>query len=163
MGIYSIPAPNQVLTGFSSATGTLGATDTILQAINKLNGNIGLCALLGTTQSFTKTQSVTPVALTISANAVAVNLALSNNFTLTLQATTAQAISTPSNAVAGTSGQIAITQNATPSTLTFAAEWISTDGTTQTVSTTANAVNLLSYYVVDSTHVWFTLNKHGVA
>jgi hypothetical protein len=113
--------------------------------------------------TFTKAQLGQPTALTVSSNAVAVDMSLANNFTLTLQATTAQTLSNPTNAVAGQSGQIAITQNGTPSTVTFAANWISTDGTTPTVSTTAGVVNLLTYYVVDSTHIWFALTKHGVA
>jgi hypothetical protein len=120
-------------------------------------------ACLDQVQSFTKAQRSTPVALAIAANAVAVDLSLSNNFTLTLQATTAQTLSNPSNAVAGQSGQIAITQNGTPSVLNLAANWISTDGTTLAVSTTAGAVNLLTYYVVDATHIWCSLSKHGVA
>lgn len=113
--------------------------------------------------TYAKAQIVTPAALTVSANAVAVDLSASNNFTLTLQATTGQTLSNPTNAEAGQSGHIAITQNATPSTLAFGSNWLSTDGTTPTVSTTANAVNLLSYYVVSSTQIWFTLNKRGIA
>ena len=120
-------------------------------------------AYLANVETFTATQSFAVTALSVAANAVAVNLSLTNNFSLALQATTSQVLSNPTNAVAGTSGQIAITQNATPSTLTFDTNWISNDGTIPTVSTTASAVNLLTFYVVDSTHVWFGLSKHGVA
>jgi len=66
--------------------------------------------------------------------------------------------------VAGTSGQIAFTQHASAAkTLAFNVNWISMDGTTPAISTTVGTVNLLSYYVVDSTHIWYALNKHGVA
>jgi 6-phosphogluconolactonase len=126
-------------------------------------GNL-LGTILGTVNSWTKTQSVTPVALTVAANLVAVDLSLSNNFTLTLQATTGQTLSNPTNVVAGTSGQVAITQNAVPSTLAFGTNWIeATSGVAPAVSTTAGAQNLLSYYAFDATHLYYVLNKHGVA
>jgi hypothetical protein len=119
---------------------------------------------LGAVQSWTKAQIGAPVALTVSSNAVAVDLSLANNFTLTLQATTSQILSNPTNAVAGQSGSIYITQNATPSTLTFGTNWIEeTTGTAATVSTTASAQNSLHYEVFDSTHIYYVLNKHGVA
>jgi hypothetical protein len=120
-------------------------------------------AATGIGQTFTKTQTAAVNALSVSSNAVAVDMSLGNNFSLTLQATTAQTLSNPTSAVAGTSGQIAITQNATPSTLSYGTNWISADGTALAVSTTASAVNLLTYYVVDSTHIWFGLSKHGVS
>jgi hypothetical protein len=151
------------LGGATSGAATLKAPAVAATNTYTLPPTQDTLAGVGQVQSFTKTQIVTPVALSIAANAVAVNLALSNNFSLALQATTGQTLSNPTNAVDGTSGQIAITQNATPSTLAFGANWISSDGTTPAMSTTASAVNLLTYYVVDSTHIWFALNKHGVA
>ena len=77
----------------------------------------------------------------------------------------AAALSNPSNAVAGQSGVIAITQNAsTAYTLAFGSQWIeAATGTAPTLSTTLSAVNLLSYQVIDATHIWYTLLKHGVA
>ena len=120
-------------------------------------------ALLGTVNSWTKAQIGTPVALSVSANAVAVDLSLGNNFTLSLQATTGQTLSNPTNVTAGQSGNIVITQNATPSTLAYGSYWKSVDGTTPAVSTTANATNVISYYVVNSTYILFALNKNGVA
>lgn len=103
-------------------------------------------------------------ALSVSSNAVAVNLALANDFSLTLQATTGQTLSNPSNMVAGQSGVIVITQNGTPSTLAFGGYWVNSQAASAaTVSTTASAVNILSYFVVDSTHIWYSLNTAGVA
>lgn len=124
---------------------------------------VGTLATLDQGNSYTKTQVAPPVALSVVANAVAVDLSLGNNFSLTLQATTAQTLSNPTNAVAGTSGQIGITQNATPSTMAFASNWKPFDGTTPPVSTTANAKNLLSYYVVDATTIFYSLAKNGIA
>ena len=119
--------------------------------------------LLGTVNSWTKAQIGTPVALSVSANAVAVDLSLGNNYSLTLQATTGQTLSNPTNIVVGQSGNIVITQNATPSTLAYGSYWKSVDGTTPAVSTTASATNVISYYVATSTQIWFALNKNGVA
>jgi hypothetical protein len=112
-----------------------------------------LTTILGTINSWTKAQIGTPVALTVVTNAVAVDLSLA----------TSQVLSTPTNAVAGQAGQIAISQNAVPSALTYGANWIPVDGVTPAVSTTPGAQNLLTYYVVDPTHIWFYLNKNGVA
>ncbi len=120
-------------------------------------------AKLDVTQAYSKAQIGTPTALSVSANAVAVDLSLANNFTLTLQATTSQQLSNPTNATAGQSGSIYITQNGTPSTLTYAANWIeASSGTAPTVSITASAQNILNYTVFDSTHIYYTLLKHGV-
>ena len=119
--------------------------------------------LVATVNSWTKAQIGTPVALSVSANAVAVDLSLGNNYSLTLQATTGQTLSNPTNIVVGQSGNIVITQNATPSTLAYGSYWKSVDGTTPAVSTTASATNVISYYVATSTQIWFALNKNGVA
>ena len=118
---------------------------------------------LSLAQTWTAAQRGGVTALAVAANLVAVDLALNNNFSLTLQATTGQTLSNPTNAVAGQSGQIVLNQNATPSALAFAANWIPLDGATPTVSTTASAQNLISYYVASSTQIWFSLNKRGVA
>lgn len=152
----------------SDGLGTIRAEYTSSNdTFNILSGNLTVNSThvptTSTVNQFTKAQIGVPYVLTIVSNTVTVDLSQANNFTLALQATTSQALANPINGVAGQAGQIVITQNATPSTLTFAGNWISTDGSVPTVSTTANAVNLLTYYVVDSTHVWFALSKHGVA
>jgi len=152
---------------FSAASIELGhASDTTLARVSAgvMSVEGKTVAVLSSTQSFTKAQIGTPVALTVSANAVAVDLSLGNNFTLTLQATTAQTLSNPTNVVAGQKGAIYITQNATPSTLAFASNWIeATTGTTPSVSTTAGARNILTYDVFDSTHIYYTLMTAGVS
>lgn len=113
--------------------------------------------------TFTGAQVGSVTTLSVSANAVAINLTSANDFSLALQATTSQVLSNPIAASAGTAGQIVITQNGTPSALTYGSSWIPFDGTAPTVSTTANTQNLLSFYVADSTHIWFSLSKGGVA
>jgi hypothetical protein len=120
-------------------------------------------AILGAVNAFTKSNSVTPVSLTSTSNSIAVDLSLSNNFSHTFTENTT--LANPSNAVAGTSGQIAFTQHASSAkTLAFGSQWIeATTGTAPAVSTTTSAQNLMSFYVFDSTHIYYVLNKHGVA
>jgi len=159
-----------VLTAAGTAKTTPVAADTFAiadsaagNATKSLSWANLLTTIIGTVNSWTKAQIGTPVALSVAANAVAVDLSLGNNFTLALQATTAQTLSNPTNSVAGQSGQIAVTQNATPSVLNFGTSWLTADGSTPAVSTTAGTVNLLTYYVVDATHVWFSISKRGIA
>lgn len=67
----------QVLTGYTSGSGIISATDTLIGAIQKLNGNIGLSALLGGSNTFTQPQIIT--------NTSAVNsLQLINNVAATV-------------------------------------------------------------------------------
>lgn len=114
------------------------------------------------TQAWTAAQVGGVAVLSVASNLVAVDMALSNNFSLSLQATTGQTLSNPTNTVAGQAGQIVINQNAAASALAYGSNWIPHDGVTPTVSTTPSAQNLLTYYVADSTHIWFSVNKHGV-
>ena len=98
-------------------------------------------------------------ALSISANAVAVNMGLNNNFSLTLQATNSQVLSNPTNVTAGQSGSIVITQNATPSTLTFGSNWTAVGGSV--ISSVANSVSLLTYYAASTTNIQYGISIPG--
>lgn len=81
-----------------------------------------------------------------------------NDYTLTLvhascPCTLANPSATP---VAGTGGQIIVKQSSTGSDLisTWGSQYLAPGGTsTITLSTAANAVDVLSYYVMDSTHI----------
>ena len=108
-------------------------------------------AALGTAQSFTKAQRGTPVALTDAAT-VAVDLSLSNHYTLSLGGN--RTLGAPTNQTAGQSGVIVLSQDATGSrTLAFASVWKFPGGTAPTLTTTANAVDVLAYYVESSTRI----------
>lgn len=100
--------------------------------------------------------------LTSSGGLTAVNLLNNTNFSLTLTENTT--LQNPTNLAQGQSGQIIITQNNTTArTLAFGTYWLPTDGIVPTVSTTLGAVNLLTYFVVSPTQVWYALFKRGVA
>lgn len=118
-------------------------------------------AVIGAANIFSKAQSGLPVALTSSSNSVAVDLSLANNFSHTMTENTT--VANPSNATAGQSGQIAFTQHASAAkTLALGTHWLEINGLVPSISTTTGAQNLLSYYVADSTHIWFSYNKNGI-
>ena len=115
-----------------------------------------------TTNTFDGAQIGTVEALTSTSNSIAVDLSLNNNFSHTLTENTT--LANPTNATAGQSGQIAFTQHASSAkTLAFAANWTSIDGATPTISTTTDAKNILSYYVQDSSTIWFSFQTGGVS
>ena len=108
---------------------------------------------LGLAQSFTKAQRGTPVALTD--GTVAVDLSLGNNFTLTLAEDST--LSAPTNATAGQSGVIVVTQDGTGGyTLSYNTAYKFAGGTVPTVTDTANAVSVLAYYVESSSRITMT-------
>jgi hypothetical protein len=108
-------------------------------------------AALGTAQSFTKAQRGSPVALTDAAT-VAVDLSLGNFYTLTLGGS--RTLGAPTNQTAGQSGVIVITQDGTGSrTLGYNSVWKFPGGTPPVLTTTANAVDVLVYYVESATRI----------
>jgi len=106
-------------------------------------------------QTFTAGQRGEVTALT-SGSTVNTNLADSNNFSLTLA--TNATLANPTNIVAGQSGVITITQDATGSrTLAYGSYWKFAGATAPTLTTTANAVDVLVYYVESSTRITASL------
>lgn len=140
-------------------TSTVNTVGTDPLTFAKFSANPSTLATLGTAQSFTAAQRVTPSTIVISTSTFTPSLDLSNNFTLTLThgtcapCTFANSSTTP---VAGQSGVIEVIQSATGSdTLSFSGSNYTYAGgvASITLSTTANARDYLSYYVADSTHV----------
>lgn len=126
-------------------TGTSGATIPLLNGANVWSAQ----------------QSVTPTTLSIS-TATFTPDGTSNNYTLTLvhascPCTLANPSATP---VAGTGGQIVVKQSATGSDTigTWGSQYEASGGTsTLTLSAGANAADVLSYYVRDSSHIELSL------
>ena len=115
-------------------------------------------AALATAQTFTAGQRGEITTLTDGAN-ISVNLADSNNFTVTLAGN--RTIDNPSNIVAGQSGSIFIVQDGTGSrTLAYGSYYDFVGGTAPTLSTAASAVDRIDYVVRSSTsiHCVFTGN-----
>ena len=103
------------------------------------------------TQSFTRAQRGTPVALTSTSASIATDLALGNNFNHTTTENTT--LANPSNVVAGQSGIITITQGATPRSMAFGSYWKFPGGAAPSLTSTASAVDILAYYVESSTRI----------
>jgi hypothetical protein len=138
-----------------AVTGTLLAANNLSDLANAATARINLgldsYADLDVTQSFTRAQRGAPTALTDAAT-VAVDLALANNFTLTLAGN--RTLGAPTNQVAGQGGVIVITQDATGSrTLAYNTAWKFPGGTAPTLTTTANAVDVLAYQVESASRI----------
>ena len=112
--------------------------------------NLGAAAL-AVAQSFTAAQRGAVSALTDGATITA-DFALANNFSVTLGGN--RTLGNPTNLVVGQSGVIKITQDATGSrTLAYGSNWDFAGGVAPTLTTTANAVDILAYYVDGSTNI----------
>lgn len=111
----------------------------------------GTAALLGLAQSFSAAQRGAISALTDGVTITA-DFALANNFSVTLGGN--RTLANPTNLTAGQSGAIFITQDATGSrTLAYGSSWDFSGGTAPTLTTTANAVDLLVYTVRSATSI----------
>jgi hypothetical protein len=147
-GVFSQAACASLSNGGTACaknTGTSGATVPLLNGTNVWTGQ----------------QSVTPTTLSIS-TATFTPDGSANNYALTLihascPCTLANPSATP---VAGTGGQIVVIQSSTGSDTigTWGSDYQASGGTAGlTLSTGANAVDILSYYVRDSTHIELSL------
>ena len=108
-------------------------------------------AVLADAQTFTGAQRGEITALT-DASSIATNLALSNNFAITLGGN--RTLANPSNITAGQSGSIFITQDGTGSrTLAFGTNFKFVAGTAPTLSTAAASVDRIDYVVASATKI----------
>jgi len=114
-------------------------------------------ALLSAAQAWTKAQRGTPVALTSSGASIAVDLSLANNFTHTTSENTT--LAAPSNAVAGQSGIIVITQGATARTLAYNSFWKFAGGTIPSLTATIGAIDVFAYYIESASRATCSLLK----
>jgi len=115
-------------------------------------------SLAGTVRSWTKAQRGALVTLSSSSNATAVDFSLSNNYSLTLAENSA--LTNPSNEVAGQCGSILIIQDGTGSrTLSYGTHYFFAGGTAPTLSTAANSVDRLDYFIQAADKVHCVLTK----
>lgn len=135
--------------------------DTLDTTIAEIETDLGEKANLAT-NTFSGAQIGGVTSLTSSSNSVAIDMSLNNNFSHTLTENTT--LANPTNAVAGQSGQIAVTQHASAAkTLAFGNKWIEVSGSVPVISTTLSAQNLVSWYCADANHIWFSMVKNGQA
>ncbi len=116
-----------------------------------------LSSIVNTVNNWTKSQAGAITTLTDAAT-IAVDLSLSNNFKVTLAGN--RTLGNPTNIVAGQSGVIAVTQDATGSrTLAYSSYYKFAGGTAPALSTAANSVDYLSYYVETTTRILIAAAK----
>ena len=133
-----------------SVTGTAVANTGVL-SVNGSAGAITNVAVTNAAQSFTAAQRGSYVTLTDAAT-VAIDLSLSNNYQVTLGGN--RTIGAPTNVVAGQSGVIRLVQDATGSrTASWNSAFKFPGGTAPTLTTTANAVDLVAYHVESATRI----------
>ncbi|CAM6031510.1 unnamed protein product [Sphagnum compactum] len=141
--------------GGSGAVSSVSNSDSTL-TISPTTGSVIASLNLAHANTWTAGQAVTPATVTISTATFTPNLASSNNHNITLvHASCPCTLANPTNIVPGESGVIVVNQSSTGSDLisTYGSDYVFTNGAAPTLSTAANAVDELSYYVVDSTHI----------
>lgn len=127
--------------------GTAGA---VLQS-GGAGANPSWVNLLAAVNAWTAAQRGVPVVLTDAAS-ITSDFNTGNNFSVTLGGN--RTLANPSNVVAGQAGQIVIHQDATGSrTLSYGSDFKFAGGTAPVLTAAANAIDILSYYVIDSTHI----------
>lgn len=135
----------------------LSQYDAALDAEVLLNPATGVSLagiLASNNNTFTKAQRGAVSALTDAAT-ISLDLALANNYSITLGGN--RTLANPTNVVAGQSGIIAVTQDATGSrTLAFASNYKFSGGVAPALTTTANAIDYLTYYVETPSRVFIS-------
>lgn len=136
--------------GATAYTATLAASPTASRTITIPDASITVAGT-DAVQSYSKAQRGAITALTDGAT-ITPDFSAANNFSVTLGGN--RTLANPTNQTAGQSGVIVITQDATGSrTLAYGTYWKFPSGTAPTLTTTANAVDVLVYYVESSTRI----------
>ena len=131
---------------------------TLDQSADTASITIANNALTSAAQTFTAGQRGEITTLT-DGSSIAIDMAASNNFVVTLGGN--RALANPSNLTAGQSGSIFIVQDGSGSrTLSYGSQYDFAEGTAPTLTTTASAVDRIDYVVrtTSSIHCVATLN-----
>ena len=156
----ALPKAGGAMTGPITTNSTFDGVDvaardavltTTTNTANAANTTANAAATLTAVQTFTAGQRGEVTALTDAAS-IATDLALSNNFAITLGGN--RTLANPSNITAGQSGSIFITQDGTGSrTLAYGSYFKFVAGTAPVLSTTAAAIDRIDYVVKSSTAI----------
>lgn len=127
---------------------TLAVTDPTTDRTITFPDATGTVPLLGLAQTFSAAQRGSISALGNQSGTITLDMATANNVSLTLNANSTNTLANPTNLTAGQSGAIFIAQDSTGSrTLAYGTQWDFVGGTTPTLTTAANAVDVLVYSV----------------
>ena len=156
----ALPRAGGAMTGAITTNSTFDGVDvavrdavltTTTNTANTANTTANAAATLTAVQTFTAGQRGEVTALT-DASSIATDLALSNNFSVTLAGN--RTLANPTNTVAGQSGSIFITQDGTGTrTLAFGTNFKFVAGTAPTLSTAASSVDRIDYVVASATQI----------
>ena len=156
----ALPRAGGAMTGPITTNSTFDGVDiaardavltTTTNTANTANTTANAAATLTAVQTFTAGQRGEVTALT-DAVSIATDLALSNNFSVTLAGN--RTLANPTNTVAGQSGSIFITQDGTGSrTLAFGTNFKFVAGTAPTLSTAASSIDRIDYVVAEATKI----------
>ena len=156
----ALPKAGGAMTGPITTNSTFDGVDiaardavltTTTNTANAANTTANAAATLTAVQTFTAGQRGEVTALT-DASSIATDLALSNNFAITLGGN--RTLANPSNITAGQSGSIFITQDGTGSrTLAYGTNFKFVAGTAPTLSTAAASVDRIDYVVAEATKI----------
>jgi len=126
-------------------------TQAQIDAALSLKANASATVNLTGAQTISGAKRGTVTALTDGATITA-DFAASNNFSVTLGGN--RTLANPSNQTAGQSGAITITQDGTGSrTLAYGSNWKFSNGSAPVLTTTANAVDVLVYFVESGSRI----------
>jgi hypothetical protein len=107
--------------------------------------------------SWTARQHTPPVTLTDAAT-IAIDFNLGNQYTVRLGGN--RQMGNPSNCLAGDNGNIAVQQDGTGGrTLTFASNWFPLGGLPGSLTASANAYDIVSYYAISPTHIAYGIQN----
>ena len=156
----ALPKAGGAMTGPITTNSTFDGVDvaardavltTTTNTANAANTTANAAATLTAVQTFTAGQRGEVTALTDAAS-IATDLALSNNFAITLGGN--RTLANPSNITAGQSGSIFITQDGTGSrTLAYGTNFKFVAGTAPTLSTAASSIDRIDYVVAEATKI----------
>lgn len=145
---------------FNTVTGTTGTFNTVTGT----TGNFGTInatsipgyAVLSGAQTFSGGQRGLVNTLTYSTG-VAIDLNSGNNFQLTLTGNTT--LQNPSNLVSGQAGILTIIQGSSGNTMAFGSNWRypGGSGSVPSLTATSGAVDVLAYYVINSSTIAYRL------
>ena len=149
----ALPRAGGAMTGAITTNSTFDGVDVAARdaVLTTTTNTANAAATLTAVQTFTAGQRGEVTALTDAAS-IATDLALSNNFSVTLAGN--RTLANPTNTVAGQSGSIFITQDGTGSrTLAFGTNFKFVAGTAPTLSTAASSVDRIDYVVASATQI----------
>ena len=147
----ALPKAGGAMTGAITTNSTFDGVDIATRdaVLTSTTNTANAAASLSSAQTFTAGQRGEITALT-DASSIATNLALSNNFSVTLGGS--RTLANPTNIVAGQSGSFFITQDGTGSrTLAYGSNFKFVGGTAPTLSTAAASVDRIDYIAKSST------------